>query len=318
MAFSAPTGTRFGPISVTTPAYPRPHEAHFGRGSTAEPHVGEGGHQRGNGRSLERWPLAGLGPPEQASFQQKLDHFRQLAAISRSGVDADVTARRLAARGLVCERLRPAILRELGISQLDEGEVVVEFAPDPSTDSGFDAIDRLASAMDKDTKGLPPLFVRIIKAFKRNARRRAAELGRSADDVFHSFLVNGLCHVMGADIYDPDAFAAVFNVDASEIPPRVIDEINAKLSPSARDIDNAYRNVPLERIVAVAQRLTELAPHLLEYLEIKRASDAEIEDLAATFAPLVSYYLDLLRDAYDDFLDNELAPGALELTVAQN
>ena len=276
------------------------------------------GHRRGDGRSLERWTIAGLGPSEDASFKEKLDHFRQLATISRSGVDADVTARRLAARGFACERLRPAVLQELGIRQFDEGEVIVEFKPDPFTDSGFDAIDRLAFAMDQDTTGLPQLLVRITKAFKRNARRRATELGRSADDVFHSFLVNGVCHIMGADIYDPDAFAAVFNVESSEIPLDVVEEINAKLHPNALDIDDAYRNVPLERIVAVAQRLTVWAPHLLDYLEVNRASDSEIEDLATTFAPLVSYYLDLLRDAYDDFPDDEFASGALELTSAQN
>ena len=267
-------------------------------------------------RRLERWTHDHLGPPEDADFKTKLEHFRVLAQISRSGVGADVTARRLAAKGFACERLRPAILRELGLAGLDEGEVVVSVEPDPDTDAGFAAIEHIASSMDDDTNGLPRLFVQVIRALKRNARRRASELGRTADDVFQSFLVNGLSHLMGGDIYDPAAVAAVFNVDANEVPQDLVDEINSRIHPNIHDIDDAYRNVPLERIVAVSQRLTQWAPDFLQYLEIARATDAEIENLATMMAPIVNYFFGLLREAYEDFPDDELAWSPPELDAA--
>jgi hypothetical protein len=275
------------------------------------------GYSQATERRLERWTHENhLGPQEDDDFQTKLEHFRALAKISRSGVDADVIARRLAARGLACERLRPAILGELGLTPLEEGEVVVGSAPDPNTDSGFAAIEGIALSFDDDTKGLPPLLVQIMRALKRNARRRASETGRTADEVFHSFLVNGLSHLMGGDIYDAAAFAAVFNVEATEVPPDVIDEINARIRPNMHDIDETYRNIAVERIVLISQRLTQWAPTLLDYLEITRVTDAEIEDLATMMAPFVSYFFDLLREAYEDFPDDEHSWDLPELAAA--
>lgn len=274
------------------------------------------GYSHATERRLERWTHENhLGPQDDADFQTKLEHFRALAKISRSGVDADVTARRLAARGFACERLRPAILRELGLAPLEDGEVIVQSEPDPNTDTGFAAIELLASSIDDDTKGVPPLLVQIMKALKRNARRRASETGRTADEIFHSFLVNGLSHLMGGDIYDPGAFAAVFDVEAGEVPLYVIDEINARIRPNMHDIDETYRNIAVERVVLISQRLTQWAPSLLDHLEITRATDAEIEDLATMMAPFLSYFFDLLRGAYEDFPD-ELSWDPPELASA--
>ena len=65
----------------------------------------------------------------------------------------------------------------------------------------------------------------------------------------------------------------------------------------------------------MAQRLTAWAPHLLRYLKISSAEQAEIEDGATVFAPAAIYYVNLLREAFDDFSDDALpvAPPELEL-----
>jgi hypothetical protein len=51
-------------------------------------------------------------------------------------------------------------------------------------------------------------------------------------------------------------------------------------------------------------------------LEIKGVPESEIEDLATLLAPIVSYFFDLLRDAYEDFPGDELAWTPAELAPA--
>jgi hypothetical protein len=274
------------------------------------------GHQQATERRIERWSQENLGPLDKTPSEAELAHYRALAEMSRSGIDADVTARRLAARGHICARLVPAILEELGLSQLEDGEAVVSFEPNPATEGGFVAVEAVAQAMQEDLTGMPPLLVRMVKALRRNARRQAKLHGRSAEELFQSFLINSLCHLFGDDIYDPDAIAAVLNLEAGSIPPEIVDEMNSRIHIHVRDIDDAYRNADPGQIVVVAPRLVSVAQHLLNYLEIQ-ASAAEIEDLATLVAPFVTHYFTLLRDAFDDVDENfsfegsELASMAL-------
>jgi len=278
------------------------------------------GHSSATPRNLERWSHEGLGPPGTPDFSALVRHYAEVASLSTVGRDFDVVARRLAARGFPCERLRRAILRELGISP--EALAVLppmpDLSSDPSGNAPFAAIEQLAHAMVADTSGLPPLMVKVIRALYRNAAQRAEQLGESAQAIFHSFVVNALAHLMGDDYYNGEAMEAVFGLDSGTMSVDVLDTMNSKLRISIPDLDNAYRTVPVEEIASMAQRLAAWAPHLLRYLKVTGAKQAEIEDLAAVFAPGMIYYVNLLREAFDDFPDehSSLAPPPLELAPA--
>lgn len=271
-------------------------------------------------RKLERWSHDGLGPIGTLDFQVLVRHYAEVASLSTVGRDADTVARRLAARGYVCERLRGAILRELGLSS--EPPAVIPPIPDlsssPSGDAAFAAIEQLARAMMTDVRGVPPLMVKVIGALYRNATKQAEQLGEPAETIFHSFVVNGLVHLMGGDYYNGEAMEAVLGFDRGTVSPEVFDVMNSKLRISIPALDDAYRTVPVEQIALMAQRLAAWAPHLLSYLKVTGAKQVEIEDLAVIFAPAAIHYVNLLRETFDGFPDDPLplAPLVPELALA--
>ena len=188
-------------------------------------------------RRLERWCLDGLGPAADTNFSVQVAHFAQLTTISKSGRDADAAARRLAARGYACERLRSALLDELDIPPVAGPPSLgaLDLSSGPSGDPGFAAVEHLAEWMTADTVGLPPLMVRIVQTLRRNAERHAAEIGEQADVIFQSFVVNALCHLLGGEFYNGRALEAVCNLEHGDITPEVLDVINAtmRLTPRA-------------------------------------------------------------------------------------
>lgn len=238
------------------------------------------GHPGATPRRLERWSKDGLGPSKTLSFRGEVTHFAQVDELSRVGRPADLVSRRLAARGFACERLRGAILRELGISP--EPSPVMPPMPDlssgPSGDAAFAAVEHLAHAMVADTRGLPPLMVRGLGALYRNATHRAERLGEPAEVIFHSFLVNGLVHLMGGDYYNGEALEAVLGLDRGVLSADMLHTMNTQLRISLPAIDKVYRTVSGTQIVLMAQRLTEWAPHMLRYLGISGAKQAVNHD----------------------------------------
>lgn len=268
-------------------------------------------------RKLERWSQEGLGPIGALDFSGLARHYAEVASLSTIGRDADMVARRLASKGYACERLRGAILGELGISA--EPPTVIPIMPDlsssPDADAAFAAIEQLARAMMTDARGVPPLMVRMVRALYRNATQRAEQLGEPAEAIFHSFVVNGLVHLMGGDYYNGAAMEAVFGFDSGTVSPQTLDLMNTKLRVSVAALDDAYRTVPLEEIAFMAQRLAAWAPHLLSYLRVT-AAQHEIEELAAVFAPAVIHFVNLLRGAFDDFPDDPLPLAAPPLELA--
>lgn len=85
-------------------------------------------------RKLERWSQQELGPAGPSDFSALVQHYAEVESLSKRGRDGDLVARRLAARGFACERLRGAILREFGIPT--EPPSVIPPMPDLSTDRG--------------------------------------------------------------------------------------------------------------------------------------------------------------------------------------
>ncbi len=271
-------------------------------------------------RKLERWSHDGLGPIGSPDFRFLIHHYAEVASLSTVGRDVDTVVRRLAARGYACERLRGAILGELGLSA--EPPQAISPMPDlssgPSGDGAFAAIEQLAHAMVADTAGMPPLMVRVLRALYRNAAQRAQQIGEPAEAIFHSFVVNGLAHLMGSDYYNGEALEAVLGFDRGTVSVDALDTMNSKLRISIPSLDDAYRTVPLEDVALMSQRLTAWAPHLLKYLNVTSAKQAEIEDMAAVFSPAAIYYINLLREAFDDLPGEPLPlpPPALELPAA--
>ena len=256
-----------------------------------------------NPRRLERWCIDGLGPPDGDDFGPQFQHFAQLSVISVSGRDADTAARRLAARGYACRRLRPALLRELGIDPESGASPlpVLDLSTGPSGDSGFAAVEQLAEWMTADTSGLPPLMVKVVQALRRNATRHAEEVGEPAECIFRSFVVNAMCHILGGDYYNGGALEAVLNLDPGDMTNDVLDVINTKLRVDPREFEESYRHVPVAEIVTAAQLMAERAPAFFEHLGVTGTVQGEIDDLAAVFAPPAVYFVGLLRAAFDDF-----------------
>jgi hypothetical protein len=182
-----------------------------------------------------------------------------------------------------------------------------------SGDAPFALVEQIARSMTASTDGLPPLMTKVDHAFRRNATRFADKLGEPGEDIHHSFVVNALCHLMGGDFYNGKALAAVLNVDPDEIGDDVVDFVNTELRIVPSEIDEAYRSAPIDDIVEVAQRLREFAPLALGHIGVTDASDADIEDLAAIFAPAGVYFVNLLRAKFDDF--PELLPSIVAPTL---
>jgi hypothetical protein len=271
-------------------------------------------------RKLERWSHDGLGPLGERDLSALARHYAEVSSLSTTGRDADTVAKRLCARGLPCVRLRGAILRELGLAT--EPPPVVPPMPDlssePSGDAAFAGLEHLARAMVADLRGLPPLLVKVIRALYRNAAQRAGELGEPAEEIFHSFVVNALAHLVGDDYYNGEAMDAVFGLERGTVSPDVLHVLNSKLRVSIPTLDDVYRAVPVEEIALMAQRLTAWAPHLLRHLNITGVRKTEIEDLAAVFAPGVVHFVVLLRAAFEDSPSEFLSapPSVAELAVA--
>lgn len=271
-------------------------------------------------RKLERWSHQGLGPTATTDLQFLVRHYGQVASLSTTGRDADVVARRLAARGYPCDRLRGAILAELGIPSHPPPTMppVLDLSSEPSGDAAFAALEEMAQAVVADTPGLPPLMVKVLQALYRNAAERSKELGEPASAIFHWFIVNSLAHLLGCDYYNGAAMEAVLGLANGTISVTDLDVMNSAPRMSIPDLEDTYRTVPVEEIAFVAHRLTMWVPHLLRYLEVTGASEAEIEELVPVLTPGAIYYANLLRNAFDAFPDEPfpLAPPLPALPVA--
>jgi hypothetical protein len=180
---------------------------------------------------------------------------------------------------------------------------VVDLSTGPSGDEAFDQLEQIARLLAADTRGLPNVLVKVIEAFRRNADRYADELGESGDDIFHSFIVNTLCHALGGDLYNEKAFAAVCDIDPAEADGEAIEFMNARARLSPNDMVDAYRSASIDDVVVMARWLREQAPTAMRYLGVVGVSEAELDEIAGTFAPFGVYLLNLLRSTFEGVAD---------------
>jgi hypothetical protein len=270
-------------------------------------------------RKLERWSSEGLGPFENEQFEAQVEHYRRLAELSTSGRDADKVALRLAAHGSSCRRLRPALLRRMGIDQVPRPPVVINASPDYSTDeesdSAFEAIETVAAQIRCQEQ--PRLFQKMLEALRKNAARNAETLHETPEELVHSVLVSIGWLSAGGDAYNVAAWAAVCNIDPAQIAPDEqgpdIEDMLEAMRPNPMDRDNAYRVMPLERLVAISHSLAQVVPILLLRFSITDVPEGDIEEFCTMLAPWVEYQMRLLAPRLGDFgLDTTLLPEPLQ------
>jgi hypothetical protein len=267
-------------------------------------------------RRLEGWSLDGLGADEGLSFGEQVAHYRQLGGLAGPGRgrSADVAARRLAAHGFVCRRLRGALLRGLNIADVGEPEVLIDFSSEESSDAAFDQLDQIARAMNGSIGELPLPMRHVVEKLRRNVYDAAAGMGESGDVVYRAAIVNFLCPLFGGEIYDAQPIAAMFGVDPSTVEPDAVDFINRQFRITAWEIDETYRSASLDRVVVMARWLRERADLAVSFLGLDAASESQLDELAAIVAPYALLILSMAVSRFDDagqFVADLELPAAL-------
>jgi hypothetical protein len=269
-------------------------------------------------RRLEGWTLEGLGADECLSLDDQVAHYRQLAMVAGPGRGrrADVAARRLAAHGFVCPRLRGALLRGLDISEVGQPQTHLDFSSDESSDAAFDRLDEITHALSTSLGDLPLPMRNVVERLRRNVYHAAPSMGEAGDVVFRRAITNSLCLLLGGEIYDAQPIAAMLGVDPGLVDPDTVDVINQRLRITMWEIDESYRSASLDRVAAMAQWLREQVGRPIEALGLAKASDSQLDDLAALLAPYALHILSIISP-FDDarqFIANLELPAGLTVT----
>lgn len=253
-------------------------------------------------RRLETWTIDGLGAEERLPLGEQIAHYRELAKLTGPGRgrNADAAARRLAAHGFVCRRLRGALLRGLNIAEVGQPEIPLDFSTEESTDAAFEVLDEIARGMAASIEKIPLPMRRVVEKLRRNAYDGAAHIGESGEVVFRSAIVNFMCLLLGGQVYDAQPIAAMFGVSPSEVEPDAVDFVNQRLRITTWEVDETYRTVPLAEVVAMARWLREHAHLAVSLLGLDTATDSQLDDLAALFAPYALHILAYVSSCVDD------------------
>lgn len=250
-------------------------------------------------RALERWSQAGLGPEDEAlPFEEQLDHFAKLRELSHSGQEAKVTARRMAAYGYKCKGLRGALM-ELGGVPISLPELDLSTGPEGDASFGFVESEARDMLLHADT--LPPLAVKVLRAMLANGARHCAKLGGEQPvSTLYSVVVSTLYHVMGGDFYNLKGMAALLNFDPEVVSPQDQDALNKLERFDINDLAASYGSASTDDIVTAAQLLREHGPDVLDHIGVSGVTDAQVEDLAAMFAPAAVYLMQWARRHFSD------------------
>jgi hypothetical protein len=89
-------------------------------------------------------------------------------------------------------------------------------------------------------------------------------------------------------------------VDPAEIEPDAVDFINERFPITMWEVDEAYRTAPLDHVVVLAQWMRERAHLATGFLGLETATESQLEELAALFAPYVLHILRVISSRFDD------------------
>lgn len=253
-------------------------------------------------RRLEGWSLDGLGADERLSVDEQVAHYLALEKVAGPGRgrNADVAARRLAAHGFVCKRLRGALLRGLNIAEVGQPETPIDLSTDESADAAFEHLDEIARAMSGSIGQIPLPMRQVVEKARRNAYDIARRAGEPGDNVFRSAIVNLLCLLFGGELYDAQPIAALVGLEPEEVDPAAVEFVNQRLRITSWDLDEAYRSAPLLQVATMAAWMRERAHLAVAFLGLETATEAQLDDLATTFAPYALYILVVIVPRFDD------------------
>lgn len=253
-------------------------------------------------RRLEGWAQEGLNPAGSAPFAYQLEHYRTLAKVAGPGRgrSADLAARRLAAHGFLCRRLHGALIRGFKVPEVGQPELALDFSTDESTDAAFDRLDEIVDALLGSIGQLPLPIRTVVEKFRQNAERGAPSMGETGESVFRAALVNLLCPLLGGMIYDARPIAAVFGVTPDEVDQGDMDIVNEQLPIRAWEVDDAYRTIPVDQIVVLAQWLRQRAPLAASFLGLDMLTESQLDDFSALVAPYAWHVLGLIYTHLDD------------------
>jgi len=277
------------------------------------------------GRLLERLSAEGLLPIDLAEMDSTIRQLRELALLDYGpGKSADRTARVLLARGCLCERARPAILRALGfdpdewlvdeadfegflaalqtgISTLDaatHAEIVEALKPAPGRSvtqrSLLDLLGDLAAPSENDPTRDGPIMggrydsvgALIAPLEETPEEHNASHVQAYMDSICGREVASPCVHVELAHAIDKDAGTGTIGSEMSYDEEEGAREALGMVATILPDtLRNAVR-APLGDLSEAAQWIRPLAPRLLSPTG-KPVSDFDADDFSATMAPLI-------------------------------
>jgi hypothetical protein len=257
---------------------------------------------RFSSRRIESWTIDGLGPEDGLFLHEQMAHYRELQKLSGPGRgrNANLTARRMAAHGFVCRCLRRALLHGFNIPEIAEPETPLDLSTEESTDEAFARLDEIARDMSESIGSVPAPLRWMVETLRRKAYESAKRSGEPGEVVFRSMIVQIMYLLFGGEVYDAEPIAAILGVGVSRIEDDAVEFVNENLRITTWDIDEAFRTLPLADVARMAVWLRERAHLAVEFLGLESATESQLDDLAALFAPFVLHLLGIVRSVIDD------------------
>lgn len=274
-------------------------------------------------RRIENWTIQRLGPNPQLAISEQIPHFLELQKLVRRGRsnNAGLVARRLAAHGFVCERLRTALFDEVEAQSPDSVNLNFDLSTEESTDEAFRNYDVIARAAASAANDAASPIRPVVKMFRRNISKAEKKLDSSGEKIFRSALVSLLHFSNGGEILDEEAVAVMFGMEASDVEPDAI-EFMAKLNISLRDIDDAYTRLRLEDVVAISKWIRDRINIVAEFLGVANAPDSKLDNLSTYLAPMALLVLERTFTVIDDataiLKSLELPPSLVPLSTTHS
>jgi hypothetical protein len=267
-------------------------------------------------RRIEAWSIEGLGADLKLPLDEQIPHYLELATIAGPGRsnNADLAARRLAAHGFGCSRLRASLLNGVIDESSDDVQICNDLSTEESEDEAFRKYDSIATELTTSVDSLPAAIRLVVRKLRHNAYRGSLCTSDSGEQVFHSAIVSVLHLFNGGEILNVDAVAMMFGVNPSELNDDALEFVE-QLKITFRNIEDAYRTTSLEDIVAMAKWLRDHIHVASEYLGIAKASDSILDDLATQFAPIVLCLIEPFVNAFDDFAAFLIEIGVPEMLI---
>jgi hypothetical protein len=188
----------------------------------------------------------------------------------------------------------------MGMDDIEQLQANFDLSTERSTDEAFEKFDQLVDLIRLAEDGFPPLIRRVLKEFRGNALSVGSSTGDTAEESFHSALVNVFYLMFGGKIYNPNAISSVFGFGDSDVEPGVADIVCERFRIDLSDVGRAYRSIPIDEITAMAKWLRDRASIFITYFHLESIGEVEVDETAALAAPYAIYLLGALSPLIND------------------